>query len=116
MTNRHNIPSETVQALHAALTRIIESDNIETPSHDVQRKALGIIGDPALYSGPWSALVYSVQGSADNPYRVTLYTATDDGVHSYVTNAECDCPAVVTCSHMIVALTLAERDGFPLST
>lgn len=125
-----NVSHRTAQAMLNVLDAINAREGSNFPSKDVQRKALRILDRSPKDHGITDrgrALVIDVRGEADETYAVELFVQARArtmseieagdiaGPYEHIIDVRCSCPATTTCSHLLVALTSAERDGLRLA-
>lgn len=129
---RYGVSPKIGAALHKTLERIAAREGSALPSSDVIAKALTVLGtnarDRDISHSVTPATVYKVPSSSrpGRHHMVVLYirpwskvitkkVKKPDGCGPII-DAECSCEATTVCSHLLVALTYAERDGYHLET
>lgn len=92
------------------INAVEELDGIgAAPSHEVQIKAVELIGAGRVYREPYRVVVYSIEGR-HAVYDVLLFVEAD-----MVVSARCPCLAMTSCSHLTAALAMAQIEGFSIS-
>ena len=119
----YGVSPRIAKAAMTVLENIAAREGSALPSDAVIGKALTILGDdsypPKVSRRIPPAVVYKVQ-SATQPHCLHFVALYFGSVYAdfgkRIIDAECSCEATTACSHLLVALTLAERDGYSLET
>lgn len=115
---QYGISRKTGEAVLATLETIAQRGD-KLPSSDVIDRAMTVLGkSPSDNDGISSgrpAQVYEIRSATeDRTHLVALYL--DDIESGPVTDGKCSCKATTYCHHLLYALTMAEHDGYHLTT